>query len=53
VIQVDYVATTTFMANGKEIKRGAVIKGKEVAKWLNYQLLETAGYIRRIESSGE
>jgi hypothetical protein len=37
------------MADGKTIQRGTVLKGKEVAKWLNYQLLEAAGYIRRIE----
>ena len=48
---MDYIATTTFRANGKEIARGAVIKGKEVSKWLNYMLLENAGYIRRIETA--
>jgi hypothetical protein len=46
-----YVATTSFMANGNQVQRGAILDGKEVAKWLNYQLLETAGYIRRIEVS--
>jgi hypothetical protein len=46
----DYIATTTFMAEGKEIRRGSIIKGKTVAKWMNFQLLEAAGYIRRIES---
>ena len=38
------------MADGKTIQRGTVLKGKTVAKWLNYQMLEAAGYIRRIES---
>lgn len=46
---MDYLATTTFMADGKTIQRGTVLKGKLVAKWLNYQTLEDAGYIRRIE----
>jgi hypothetical protein len=46
----DYIATTTFMADGKTIQRGTVLKGKTVAKWLNYQMLEAAGYIRRIET---
>ena len=49
----DYLATTTFMACGKEIRRGKVLKGAEVAKWLNYQSLEDAGYIRRIATPGE
>jgi hypothetical protein len=46
----DYIATTTFMADGKQYLRGSIIKGKVVAKWVNYQILENAGYIRRIES---
>ena len=46
----DYIATTTFNADGKIIQRGSILKGKTVAKWLNYQLLEAAGYIRRIET---
>ena len=50
---MDYMATTTFMAEGKEIRRGSIIKGKTIAKWMNYQALEEAGYIRRIESPGE
>lgn len=47
----DYIATTTFMADGKTILRGTVIKGKIVSRWMNYQLLEAAGYIRRIETA--
>ena len=50
---MNYIATTTFMANGTTIQRGTVLKGKDVAKWLNYQLLEAAGYIRRIEAASE
>ncbi len=46
-----YIATTTFMADGKTIQRGSILKGKDVAKWVNYQLLEAAGYIRKIESA--
>ena len=46
---MDYLATTTFNADGKTIQRGTILKGKQVAKWTNYLLLETAGYIRRIE----
>jgi len=46
----DYIAITSFLADGKQILRGQVIKGKIVAKWMNYQLLEDAGFIRRIES---
>lgn len=48
---MDYIATTSFRAAGKDIQRGAIIKGKEVSKWLNYLMLENAGYIRKIESS--
>jgi hypothetical protein len=50
---MDYIATTTFMADGKEIRRGSIIKGKTVGKWPNYQALEDAGYIRRVETPGE
>jgi hypothetical protein len=50
---MEFLATTTFRANGKEIRRGAVLKGKDVSKWLNYQMLEDAGYIRRIETPSE
>jgi hypothetical protein len=50
---MDYLATTTFMASGEQITRGRVLKGKEVSKWLNYQMLEDAGYIRRIETQKE
>jgi hypothetical protein len=46
---MDYLAMTTFRADGKEIRRGAIIKGKTASKWTNYLLLEGAGYIRRIE----
>jgi len=49
----DYIATTTFRAEGKLINRGKIIKGKDVARWMNYKLLEDAGYIRRIENPGE
>jgi hypothetical protein len=47
----DYIATTTFMADGKTIQRGSILKGKTVSKWVNYQILEAAGYIRRIETA--
>lgn len=50
---MEYLATTTFMADGKEIRRGTVLKGKVVSKWMNYQALEDAGYIRKIESPSE
>ena len=51
---MDYLVTATFMAEGKTYQRGSVLKGKTVAKWVNYQALENAGYIRRVESpSGE
>jgi hypothetical protein len=46
----DYIATTTFMAEGKEIRRGTIVKGKTVCRWANYQILEAAGYIHRVES---
>jgi hypothetical protein len=48
---MDYIAMTTFMANGKQIKRGTVLKAKDVAKWMNLPMLEAGGYLRRIESS--
>jgi hypothetical protein len=48
---MDYVALTTFMASGKTIKRGTIIKGKDAAKWVNLAMLEAGGYVRRIESS--
>ena len=41
---------TTFRAEGKDIRRGTILKGKTVARWMNYLMLETAGYIRRIET---
>jgi hypothetical protein len=50
---MEYMATTTFMADGKEIRRGSIIKGKTVSKWPNYMALEEAGYIRKIETPGE
>ena len=50
---MEYIATTTFMADGKTIQRGSILKGKDVCKWLNYQLLEIGGYIRRIETPGK
>ncbi len=50
---MDYIATTTFMAEGKKVLRGTVLKGKQVSKWMNYQSLEDAGYIRRIEKPEE
>jgi hypothetical protein len=49
-VYMKYIATTTFMANGQNIQRGTILDGKEVSKWLNYQLLEIGGYIRRIET---
>jgi hypothetical protein len=53
VFEMKYIATTTFMANGETVQRGSILDGKEVAKWLNYQLLEIGGYIRRIETPGK
>jgi hypothetical protein len=50
---MDYLATTTFKADGKTIQRGTVLKGKVVSKWMNYQILEDSGYIRRIEGQNE
>jgi hypothetical protein len=50
---MDFIATTTFMAEGKQILRGSIIKGKVVAKWMNYRSLEDAGYIRKIETPTE
>jgi hypothetical protein len=50
---MEYLATTTFMADGKIIQRGTVLKGKVVSKWMNYQTLEDAGYIRKIEAASE
>ena len=50
---MDFIATTTFMAEGKKIIRGTILKGKTVAKWMNYQSLEDAGYIRKIETPSE
>jgi hypothetical protein len=53
VFTMKYIATTTFMANGATIQRGTILDGKDVCKWLNYQLLEVGGYIRRIETPGK
>lgn len=49
----DFIATTTFKAEGKTILRGTVLKGKQVSRWMNYQSLEDAGYIRRVEEIKE
>ena len=38
------------MADGKQVQRGQILKGKLVMKWMNYKLLEDMGFIRRIES---
>jgi hypothetical protein len=46
---MDYIALTTFNANGKTIKRGQIIKGKDACKWPNLPMLEAGAYIRRIE----
>jgi hypothetical protein len=48
---MDYIAMTTFMAGGKQVKRGQIIKAKDAAKWLNLAMLEAGGYVRRIEAS--
>ena len=50
---MDFIATTSFMAEGKRILRGTILKGKVVSKWMNYQSLEDAGYIRKIETQNE
>jgi hypothetical protein len=50
---MDYFVKSAFMAEGKQYPRGTVIKGKIVAGWLNAQILEEQGYIRRIEASKE
>ncbi len=45
-----YVATTTFMANGEQIRRGQVLKDSEVKLWLNYQLLISCEYLRHVSN---
>lgn len=50
---MDYIVTTKFMADGKDYKRGELVKGKVVAKWMNYQVLEAQGFIKRIENPNE
>jgi hypothetical protein len=50
---MEYLAMATFNADGKTIQRGTVLKGKQVAKWTNYLVLEAAGYIRRIEDASK
>jgi hypothetical protein len=47
---MDYLVKQTFMAEGKTYQRGSTIKGKVVAAWLNAQILEEQGFLRRIES---
>jgi hypothetical protein len=47
---MDYLVKQTFMADGKTYPRGSIVKGKVVANWLNGQILEDQGYLRRVES---